>query len=235
MARGNAHEAIFDDDNDRYAFLDRLGRACERFDWRVWAYCLMGNHYHLLVETLKPSLSRGMREINGTYTQAYNRRHDRVGHLFQGRYKAILVDRDNYLLELSRYIVLNPVRAALCEHAGEWPWSSYRAVAGRAASPSWLASQSTLSLFASEPHRARRAYARFVADGVAGPNPQQQLVGQLFLGDEQFVNRVTERLPEPSTEVTREQRAWKALAQYERESDNRNAAIKAAYESGAYT
>jgi putative transposase len=88
----------------------------------------MGNHYHLLVETLRPTLSRGMREINGVYTQAFNRRHSRVGHVLQGRYKAVLVDKDSYLRELSRYIVLNPVRAQLCWTAGDWPWSSYRAV-----------------------------------------------------------------------------------------------------------
>ncbi len=109
MARGNAREAIYLDDGDRQSFLDSLVRACERFDWALWAYCLMDNHYHLLVETRRPTLSRGMREVNGVYTQGFNRRHRRVGHVLQGRFKAILVDRDSYLLEVSRYIVLNPV------------------------------------------------------------------------------------------------------------------------------
>lgn len=115
MARGNARAAIYLDDEDRRAFCLGLSRVCERFDWRLWSYCLMDNHYHLLIETLRPTLSRGMREVNGVYTQAFNRRHARVGHVLQGRYKAVLVDKDSYLLELSRYIVLNPVRAHLCQ------------------------------------------------------------------------------------------------------------------------
>src|SRR5579859_3715129 len=117
MARGNARQNIFRDTQDRQAFLAGLKRVCERFDWRIWAYCLMDNHYHLLVETLEPTLSRGMREINGVYTQGFNRRHSRVGHVFQGRYKSLLIEKDAYLLELSRYIVLNPVKAKICRGA----------------------------------------------------------------------------------------------------------------------
>jgi len=115
MAHGNAREPIFLDDQDRQTFLDGVASACERFDWVLWAYCLMGNHYHLLVETRRGSLSSGMREINGTYTQAFNRRRRRVGHLLQGRFKAILIDNNSYLTELLRYLVLNPVRTGLCE------------------------------------------------------------------------------------------------------------------------
>ncbi len=110
-ARGNAREPIFKDDTDRRAFLEILGNVIERHQWRCHAYCLMGNHYHLLIETPKANLSPGMRQLNGIYTQAFNRRHARVGHVLQGRFKAILVDKDSYLLELCRYIVLNPVRA----------------------------------------------------------------------------------------------------------------------------
>jgi putative transposase len=147
MARGNARETIFLDDEDRESFVANLGRVAGRFDWRVWAWCLMGNHYHLLVETLKPTLSRGMREVNGVYTQGFNRRHGRVGHVLQGRYKAVVVDKDSYLIELSRYVVLNPVRAGLVADAGDWRWSSYAAVMGKARAPDWLAVDDTLSLF----------------------------------------------------------------------------------------
>lgn len=128
MARGDARAAIFLDEEDRQAFCAGLAHTGERVEWRLWDYCLMDNHEHLLVETLQPTLSRGMREVNGVYTQAFNRRHGRVGHVLQGSYKAVLVDKDRYLRELSRYIVLNPERAHLCETAGDWPWSSYRAV-----------------------------------------------------------------------------------------------------------
>ena len=109
-SRGNARKKIFLDDIDRDEFLATLGWVVERFGWGCHAYCLMDNHFHLLIETPKPNLSLGMRQLNGVYTQRFNRRHKRVGHLFQGRFKAILVERDSYLLELARYIVLNPVR-----------------------------------------------------------------------------------------------------------------------------
>lgn len=130
MARGNARQAIFRTTQDREEFLDVLKRVCARFDWRVWAYCLMDNHYHLLVETVEPTLSRGMREINGIYTQIFNRRHSRTGHVFQGRYKSLLIDEDAYLLEVSRYIVLNPVKAKICRGAADYRWSSYRQAIG---------------------------------------------------------------------------------------------------------
>src|SRR6218665_1784982 len=171
MARGNAREPIYRDDEDRQGFLECLERACDRFGWVLWAYCLMDNHYHLLIETRRATLSRGMREVNGVYTQAFNRRHRRVGHVLQGRYKALLVERDTYLLEVSRYIVLNPVQAGICASAAEWPWSSYSAVMGKAAAPSFLQVESTLTLFAQQTGPARRAYARFVEEGAGGVEP----------------------------------------------------------------
>lgn len=99
---------------------------------------LMSNHYHVVVETVEGNLSKGMRQLNGVYTQAFNRRHRRVGHVFQGRYKGILVDKDSYLLELSRYVVLNPVRAGMVKDVADWPWSSYRAMLGLAPAPACL-------------------------------------------------------------------------------------------------
>ncbi len=129
-ARGNARQEIFLDDQDRRAFLGLLGREVEQQRWRCHAYCLMDNHYHLLVETPEGRLAGGMRRLNGVYTQGFNRRHERVGHLFQGRYRSIVVDQESYLLELSRYVVLNPVRAGMVKRVEEWAWSSYRATAG---------------------------------------------------------------------------------------------------------
>jgi Transposase and inactivated derivatives len=233
MARGDARAAIFRNDEDRQAFCAGLSRVCERFRWRLWAYCLMDNHYHLLIETLEPTLSRGMREVNGVYTQAFNRRHGRVGHVLQGRYKAVLVDKDSYLLELSRYIVLNPVRARLCPTAADWPWSSYLAVMGKTAASDMLAVNETLSLFAPDRGTARRAFARFVAAGAGVSLPENKQ--QLFLGDDDFAERMAARAKAPSTEVPRKQRAQKSLAQYERAAADRNSAIRAAYASGAYS
>jgi putative transposase len=233
MARGNARAAIFLDDADRQAFCLGLARVCERFDWRLWAYCLMDNHYHLLIETVQPTLSRGMREVNGVYTQAFNRHHARVGHVLQGRYKAVLVDKDSYLLELSRYIVLNPVRARLCATAGDWPWSSYAAVMGKAAAPERLAVEATLALFSDDRGAARRAYARFVVAGVEAEPPQDRR--QLYVGDDDFVARMAARAGHVSSEVPRQQRATRTLAQYARDHRDRDEAIRAAYASGTYT
>ena len=110
-ARGNARQGIYLDDQDRHLFLSVLSEVVGRFAWICHAYCLMDNHYHLLIETPQANLSLGMRQLNGVYTQRLNRRHARAGHVFQGRFKAILVERDAYLLKLARYIVLNPLRA----------------------------------------------------------------------------------------------------------------------------
>ena len=133
-ARGNRRESIFLDDGDQARFLDVLGEVCRHFNWQLHAYCLMTNHYHLLIETPDGNLSKGMRQLNGVYTQRFNRTHGRVGHVFQGRFKGILVQKESYLLELARYIVLNPVRAGMVPFAQDWPWSSYRATVGLASS-----------------------------------------------------------------------------------------------------
>lgn len=179
--------------------------------WRLYAFCLMGNHYHLLVETPEANLARGMRWLNGVYTQAFNRRHRRhrrVGHVLQGRYKAILVDRDAYLLELCRYVVLNPVRARLVEDPAEWPWSSYAATAGEAPVPEWLAADAVLGLLQSDRITARRAYVRFVAEEIGRPSPWQNLAGQIFLGDQTFLERMQALAEQrPAANVSRAQRA----------------------------
>lgn len=237
MARGNARAAIFLDDDDRWAFIDNLGRVAGRFQWRVWGWCLMDNHYHLLVETVRATLSRGMREVNGVYTQAFNRRHGRVGHVFQGRYKAIVVERDSYLLELSRYVVLNPVRAGLVESAVDWRWSSYRSMMGKGVAPAWLAVDETLALFHPKRGPARRAYARFVADGVAGADPMEDVRRQGFLGGDAFVEQMVElaeRQP-VSPEVPRKARPVPTLRQIEHDAEGRDQAIRRAYETGGYT
>jgi REP element-mobilizing transposase RayT len=134
-ARGDGREVIFMDDADRRLFLAVVEHVLDRLTWRCHAYCLMGNHYHLLAETLTANLAGGMRQLNGLYTQRFNRRHKRVGHVFQGRYQAIVVQKDRHLLELCRYVVLNPVRAHMVEDVGAWPWSSYRVTVGQQAGP----------------------------------------------------------------------------------------------------
>jgi REP element-mobilizing transposase RayT len=189
-ARGNARQKIFLDEQDRHAFLDLLGKEIEQQGWRCYAYCLMDNHYHLLIETPEPTLVAGMRRLNGVYTQAFNRRHRRVGHLYQGRYKAILVDKEAYLQELCRYIVLNPVRAKAVKRLDQWQWSSYAATAGAATAPPWLAVKEVCALFG-----GRAAYWRFVVQGIGQASPWEKLRGQMYLGGEDFLRRMQRRLP----------------------------------------
>jgi REP element-mobilizing transposase RayT len=189
-ARGNAREDIFRDDEDRTAFLELLGREITQQRWRLYAYCLMGNHYHLLIETPEPNLTRGMRRLNQVYTQRFNRRHRRVGHVLQGRYKAILVDKDSYLKELIRYVVLNPVRAKMVRLPERWAWSSYRATAGLGALPAWLEVAEVLGHFGG----SGAAYRRFVAQGVGLPSVWEGLRGQMWLGDEKFRDKMQRRL-----------------------------------------
>ena len=189
-ARGNAREAVFHDDADRELFLDALGEVVTRFGWLCHAYCLMDNHYHLLIETPQGNLSPGMRQLNGVYTQRFNRRHARVGHVFQGRFKAILVERESYLLELARYIVLNPVRAKVVKNPDRYPWSSYPATVGAVASPACLSTDWLLGQFAKTRPVAQRRYAEFVAQGKNLPSPWPELKGQVLLGSEAFVDKM---------------------------------------------
>ncbi|AKJ95660.1 toxin RelE [Thioalkalivibrio versutus] len=236
-ARGDRRGWIVLDDVDRRTFLERLGRAVERYNWTLYAYCLMGNHYHLLVETPDANLSRGMQWLNGVYTQNFNRRHGRVGHVFQGRYKAILVEREAYLLELCRYIDLNPVRAHLVLDAEEWQWSSYRATRCLDAAPGWLAVDQILALFGAGDTLSRAsAYGEFVRQGVHMRSPWEGLSDQLFLGSEAFVERHRNRIPEDLDEVVgRPARPPAPRLEYLADRHSRDEAITLAWSSGGYT
>jgi hypothetical protein len=168
----------------------------------------MGNHYHLLLETPEPTLSRGMRHLNGIYTQGFNRRHGRVGHLLQGRFKAILVEKESHLLELARYLVLNPVRAGMTATAGQWKWSNYRVTAGLRKAPEWLERDWTLEQF-SPRREAEQRYRAFVAEGKGSRYaPWEELVSQMYLGGEAFRKKVQAMVTggKSSREVPRLQR-----------------------------
>jgi REP element-mobilizing transposase RayT len=189
-SRGNARQPIYAEDEDRRAFMTVLAQVVARHGWLCHAFCLMDNHYHLLIETRNPNLSAGMRQLNGVYTQRYNRRHGRVGHVFQGRFKAIVVDRDGYLLELARYIVLNPVRAGMVKNPARYYWSSYRATAGLSPTLEGLSCNWLLSQFSRQEAAARRRYVHFVREGNQADSPWLQLEGQIFLGGEEFIARL---------------------------------------------
>jgi len=207
-SRGNAKQAIFIDDEDRGRFFDALSIVLDRFQWLCHAYCLMKNHYHLLIETPNSNLSRGMRELNGVYTQGFNQRHRRAGHLFQGRYKAIIVEKDNHLLSLCRYVVLNPVRIGLIKRPEQWKWSSYGATIGLVKKPSFLTDDWILSQFDARKGIAVEKYRRFVMEGVDKESPWETLRGQIFFGTDEFIQQLSGLLDEKGNieEVPRLQR-----------------------------
>lgn len=249
-ARGNRQEPIFLDDKDRVRFIELLAQALERFDASVLAYCLMGNHYHLVLCTRQPNLAALMRQLNGVFTQRMNRRHGLGGHLFQGRYKAILVDRDAYLLEVCRYVDLNPVRAGMVASPNDWPWSSYQALTGARPAPPWL---DTATLHGAllgrtpaspaEQAAAQRLYAELVATARDAPLWAGALRQQVYLGDEAFVGRMQARAaaermatPEvPRPQRTRSQAQPRPLSAWLAASPTREEALYRAAREGGLT
>lgn len=205
-SRGNAGQKIFRSDKDRSVFQQLLGTVIERFHWLCHAWCFMDNHYHLVIETPEGNLSRGMRQLNGIYTQKYNGKYHKTGHIFQGRFKAILVDKDSYLLELCRYVALNPVRAHMIEKPEDFRWSSYRSTAGFDKAPPFLVVDWLLAQFSSNRKRAESLYREFVLKGITQEAPWRELKGQIFLGDSQFIQRIKTSLPHDLREIPRSQR-----------------------------
>ena len=187
-SRGNARQAIFLNGEDFTGFLGILNSVVRRYNFLLHAYCLMDNHYHLLMETPEGNLSKGMRQLNGLYAQRFNQKYQRVGHLLQGRFKAILVDKENYLLELSRYIVLNPVRAGIVRNPKDYRWSSYQGTIGDQKIPG-LFSDWILSQFAKEKRKASKKYQTFVLSGIKEASPLEEVKGQLYLGKDTFMDQ----------------------------------------------
>lgn len=241
-SRGNAGQIIFRNDEDRKSFLRILGSVIDRFGWICHAYCLMTNHYHLLIETPGGNLSRGMRQLNGVYTQKVNWKHKTTGHIFQGRYKAILVDKDHYLLELCRYIVLNPVRAHLVEDLEKWAWSSYQATVGKVRVPSFLTVDWVLGQFNQQRGKAQKQYRGFVNDGIKGESPWKDLMGQIFLGDRNFLEKICVSPKDDLKEIPATQRLAGRpplcelfAGEAQRSKPVRNKAIRKAYVEYGYT
>lgn len=193
-ARGNEKRDIFTDKRDYEKFLYYLGIVHKRYKIIVYSYALMGNHYHLLIETPRPNLSRFMRDLNGHYTIYFNKKHERHGHLFQGRYKAILVDKDNYLLELSRYIHLNPVRAGVLRTPEDYLYSSMYYYLSNKTPPEWLNVTFVLDQFGKTLQERRNTYKRFVYAKVGGStNPLKNTYANSILGSEEFIDDITSK------------------------------------------
>ena len=192
-ARGNERREIFSDAADRREFLRRLALVVERYGWLVHGFCLMGNHYHLLIETPRGNLPTGMRYLNGCYAGYFNKRCGRAGHLFQGRYSSGLVEKDTYLLELVRYIALNPMRTEppLCHVPEAYPWSSYRVLLGLASQPVWLTVDWVLARFGDNYEVARKRLRAFVEEGLQSrPLP----IGGMYFADDEFIREATRGL-----------------------------------------
>jgi putative transposase len=209
MARGNAYNDIFLNDTDRLSFLHWLKDIVERHNIVCHAFCLMDNHYHLLLETPDANLSNAMRDLNGNYSQSFHARHGSIGHLFQGRYKAFVIEKDPYLLEVARYIALNPVRDGLVSHPRFWKWSSYNATVGSAGAPDWLETDWLLGNFSDRKKMAQAEYRRFVKAGINGRDPYEDLEHNLILGTSPFVHWIWENVTNGSEQIReypREQR-----------------------------
>lgn len=239
-SRGDRREDIFADDLDRARLLAVVAQGLARYDAQLLSYCLMSNHYHFVLHTRQGHLSALMRHINGIYTQGFNRRHGKVGHLFQGRFKAILVDRESYLLEVCRYVELNPVRARMVSTAAEWPWSSYRAHVGMAVPPVWLGSAELHgyllgrdALSPADRAKAARAYAELVEAGRDVMLWTDGLNRQIYLGDDEFVQRMQDAAAPPakrSRPVPKAQRSSpKTLAHWLAHCANREEALHRAH------
>jgi len=193
-SRGNERKLIFKDTTDRVSFLSILSQVTERFHWFCHAHCLMDNHYHLVIETPDGNLSKGMRQLNGVYTQAFNRRHRRVGHLFQGRFKGILVQKDSHFLEVCRYVVLNPVRAKAVNNPREWAWSSYRPTAGLGKVPACLTTEEILGQFGQRRAASQEKYREYVKDGMEHSSIWEDLEAQSLLGVEGFAEALRDHV-----------------------------------------
>ena len=211
-SRGLERRDIAADDVDRRNWHDLLGRVATRCRWRVFAWALMGNHFHLFLRTPEPNLSAGMHDLNSGYVSWHNRRHGRCGPLLQGRFKAILVEGGRHEWELSRYVHLNPVRAGLVAAPAAYRWGSCRFYLGKGESPEWLGWEEVLAGHGRTLRAARGAYARFLAEGVASPPPSPfgQVVASTLLGSEGFVARMRRwlegRLPDREVPAARELR-----------------------------
>jgi putative transposase len=196
--RSRSGRRIFRDAADRNKFLELLGTIGPEERWKMHAYCLLEDRYELLIEMPAGGLSHGMRSLNGRYTQRFNWRHRREGTLLEGRFRSVLVQKERYLLEMCRYVVWSPVREGLSRQPGGWPWSNFRATAGREQAPPWVEVDWTLAQFARRPAAARGAYRRFIEEGRRAPSPLDDVEREGYLGDRRFLRNAKQLLSSPA-------------------------------------
>ena len=235
-AKGQGGGRLFHDTGDAERFLAILGEVCRRFDWAVMAYCLLPDRFELVAETRRPSLSEAMRRLSGLYGQALNRRHGRRGPVFQGRFKAVLVDGEPYLTEVCREVLRQPVEAGLATRARDWRWSSCRAtVTGRA--PDWLARGALLALFAADQAMAAARFSGFVEIFLSGSDPWSERRAQIFLGSEGFVEQVQAQAGRRDPNASRATGTGQArpLAWFAERYPDRHEAMARAHLDGGYS
>lgn len=190
MSRGNEKKDVFHTDYDRRKFLSTLQDVVTRFKWVCHAYCLMSNHFHLFIETPEANLADGMKMLNGLYTQYFNASRNRVGHLFQGRYRSIVVQHELYFIEVARYVVLNPVSAGFVKDPADWKWSSYLATTGAAQPEPCFTPEFILKAFGGKEGLARQRYIEFVHAGIGKVPVWKYIRSKMILGDEEFVRNL---------------------------------------------
>lgn len=229
ISHGHTGENLFIEDDDRQAFLVLLEELLSRHDIICYAFCLMDGHYELLVETPKANLSQLMRGLNGRYTKYLNKKNKRIGHLFQGRYKAVVVQKELYLLELSRYIILNPVRAGLVNKPESYPWSSYSATIRQSICPDWLAAENLINTCHNKKNEAAQLYKAYVENGI-----DQAFSGkiqhQIYLGDQSFIYQVKKQVTKGTKQSPK-----RAIEKIISRVADRNTAMKVIYKTGHYT
>jgi len=226
---GNANQNVFLDSEDGKSWIDIFERVCERFDWICYAYCLMGSRYIIAVETPEPNLSKGMRQLNGMYTQSFNRRHNSVGHLFQGRFKSVNVQKEKYLADLVRYILFLPVHSGFVKIPQQFKWSSCKFLFDKDDCPAWVNNEYLKSLYSN-------LEEEFSEDNPPGDGILKSINKQIFLGDEDFISELQKYISKDKDlrEIPKIQRA-KPLSEFINSSDSREEAIAVAYLSGDYT
>ena len=227
--KGNGNQNVFLDSDDAEKWLTVFENVCQRFGWICYAYCLMGNHYMIVIETPKPNLSKGMRQLNGIYTQAFNRKNGTGGHIFQGRFKSVLVQKEKYLAGLIKYILFMPVKSGFVKLPLQFKWSSCKFLFDRDECPGWIENSHVKSLF-----------RNLGADFSEGNTPNDEILNnikkQIYLGDDEFISDLQKYVDNARDlrEIPKIQRA-KPLLDFVKKSESREKAIANAYSTGDYT
>ena len=241
-SKGRDGQIVFDDADDRGVFLNVVDNVVARFGWLIHSYVLMDDHYHLVVEVPEANLSKGMRQLNGVYTQHVNRRHDQEGPIFHGRFKSILLEKKNYLLPVCRHVVTNPCRLEEALNFSSYKWSSYRALAGQVKAPAFLYRDDVQHYFGKREKDAQRKYREYIKDGVGEDSPLEQRTHQVLLGSNRFLSEMQpflqgERLAKRGPKAVKRRRSLNTLFKKvdDKSRGERNELMKKAHLDFGYT